>query len=162
MWCCWHQCEQHMTLKALSMTSFHLLGQDDWNVVQHDVLVMWYQCWHQMMVMASSIPPKSFLVQDDQNKIQHYFFSHLILLALASGSYGANDIVNRTILFIRSRQLKQYETYLFGHVMPLMLVSVSHDPEVSSMAPLITLALALASHYGDSVINGILAFLRSR
>ena len=36
MWCCWHQCQKHMTLIALSMSQFCLLGRDDWNKVLHD------------------------------------------------------------------------------------------------------------------------------
>ena len=35
MWCCWHQCAHHVSLTALSMPSFCLLSQDNWNNVQH-------------------------------------------------------------------------------------------------------------------------------
>ena len=49
----------------------------------------------------------SLLDQDDGNKMQHDFFSHLKLLALVSALYDANAIVSSTIIFIRSRCLKQ-------------------------------------------------------
>ena len=64
-----------------------------------------------MTQMASSVAPLHFLVQDDQNEMQHDFFSHLTLLALASASCDATGIVNNTIVFITSTQLKQCTTY---------------------------------------------------
>ena len=102
-----------MTLMALSMALVCLLGQDDWNKVQHDFLVMLYQCWHYMTLMASSVPLLHLIVEDDQNEKQHDFFNHLALLTLASPPCDSNGIVNSTIVFIRSRQLKQCVTELF-------------------------------------------------
>ena len=52
-------------------------------------------------MMTSSIAPKHLLGQDGKNDMQHDFFSHLILLTLASASCDANGIVNSTIVFIR-------------------------------------------------------------
>ena len=40
MWCFWHQCKHHMTMLILSMAPFCLLGQDDWNKVQHVIWVI--------------------------------------------------------------------------------------------------------------------------
>ena len=42
------------------------------------------------------------LDQDNQNEAQHEFFD-VILLALASASCDANDIITRTIALLRSR-----------------------------------------------------------
>ena len=90
-------------------------------------LVIWCQCWHHMTVMTSTIAPLHLLGQDDWIEVYYDFFSHLTLLALASASYRANDIVNSTAVFIRSRWLKQCQYNLYGHVIPLMLMSELHD-----------------------------------
>ena len=115
IWCCWDQCEHHMTLLALLMTPFCFLGQDDWNQMQHDLLVMCCQCWH-ITLMASSIASLHLLVQDDQNENQHDVLSHLTLLALASTSCDANGIISTTIVF-KSRSSQgdwcQCATYLY-------------------------------------------------
>ena len=72
--------------------------------------------------MASSIATLYLLVQNYQHELQHELFSHLTLMALASVSRDANYIVHSTIAF------KQCTTYLFCHVMPFMLVSLSISP----------------------------------
>ena len=104
---------------------------------------MWCQCWYHMTLMSSSISPVYLLVKYDQNEMQHDFFSHLTLLALPSGLCDANGIVNRTTVFIRSRQVKLCAR-VFCHLMPLMLVSV------------------IVSHDANSVINGTISLVRSR
>ena len=63
--------EDHITLMALSMAPFCLLGQGDLNKVQYDFF------GHVILVLAShatdgsSIKPFNLLVQGDQNKMQH-------------------------------------------------------------------------------------------
>ena len=38
----------NMMPTILSMAPLHSLGQDNWNVVQHDILFQWHHwCWHQ-------------------------------------------------------------------------------------------------------------------
>ena len=61
-----------------------------------------------MMSMVSSIAQLDMLVKDDQNEMPLDFFSHLTLVPLASASCDADG----TIVFIRSRQLKQYAVKL--------------------------------------------------
>ena len=117
----WRQLKQGVTSLSWSCNAvgtsvsitWHWWYQDDSNKVQHDFFVMWFQCWHHLTLMASSISQLYLFVQDDQNKVQHHFFSHLTLLALALASCDANGIVNSTIIFIRSRQLKQCATKHF-------------------------------------------------
>ena len=53
--------------------------------------------------------------------------------------HDTDGIVNYTILFVRSRWLKQCTTWLFGHVMPVL---VSHDT--------------------DGIINSTITFVNSR
>ena len=81
------------------------------------------------------------LGQDYQNQLQPDFlvmWCHCINVA----SHAANGIKNGTPAFVRSRQLKWSAASHFGHVMPLVLVSVSYDT--------------------DSTVNVTTAFLRSR
>ena len=63
-----------------------------------------------MTLMVSSLSLKHLFVQDDQNEMKHDVLSHL---PLVSASGDANAIVNTTIVFIRSRLLKQCPTELF-------------------------------------------------
>ena len=112
------------------------------------------------------------------NMIFH-FPGHVTPWASASASSDANDIINDTIAFLRSRQPKWSTTIFLGHVMAL--VPGKHQCHIMSMAPLhflgqdnqnelqhdlfvhvMPLALASASSYADGVINGILSSLRSR
>ena len=103
-----------MTLE-LSWHYFSLLGQDDWNNVKDTFLVMGCQCWHYMTLIASSIPPLYLLVQDDQNEMQHEHNVMPMALSIAPlYSLGQDDWNN-------------VQHHFFGHVMPLMPVSVSCD-----------------------------------
>ena len=52
IWCCWHQCEHHMTLIALSVTPFHFLSQNDWNKVQHNLFGHVIPVFAHMTLMA--------------------------------------------------------------------------------------------------------------
>ena len=59
MWCCWDWCEHQMTLVALSMAPFCLLGHDDQNKVQHDFFghVSPGLASHDIDDINNSIPP---------------------------------------------------------------------------------------------------------
>ena len=46
-WYHWHWWWHHMIPTVLPLWLLHSLGQDDWNEVWYDVLVMWHHwCWH--------------------------------------------------------------------------------------------------------------------
>ena len=92
-WCCWHQCEHHMTLMALSMTQFYLLNQDDWNKVQHDT-------------DGIINTQRHLLDQDDQNKQHHDFFIYLTLSTGITIMWCQLHFVNSSIVFIRPSQPK--------------------------------------------------------
>ena len=47
--------------------------------------------------------PLNFLGQDNQNEMQHDFFGHMMLLALALMSHGADGVINGSVAFLRSR-----------------------------------------------------------
>ena len=89
----------------------------------------WCQC--HLITMASLHS----LGQYDRNKVQHHFPCHATPLALLLASHDAVSILNITITFLRSGQLKYDVTWLFwscdtiatdiGFMMPLVLVS--HD-----------------------------------
>ena len=89
-----------MTLIALSIAAFCLLGKDDWNKVQWDFFGHVMPVLNHMTVIASATPPLHLLVPDDQNGMHNDFFSHLTLLALASASCDVSGIVNNTIAFL--------------------------------------------------------------
>ena len=140
MWCCWDQCEYHMTLMAVSITPFCLLGNDYWNKMQNDfgscdtsvgiTWHWWYHEKHNCICYFKIINMRCIMT----------FFSYLTLLALALASCDANGIFNSTTVFIRSRQLSNVQHNFSGHAMALMLVSMSHD--------------------ANSAINGTIPFVR--
>ena len=116
------------------------------------------------------------LDQDDQNEMLYDFFCHL---TLASASCDTNRIVNGTTVLMKARQLKQYATEQFGYVMPLMLVSVSHDAKCHQwhnptgqdyqkkmqhdpFGHVMPLATASASCDVNGIINSTTAFVKSR
>ena len=103
MWWCWHQCQHHMMLMALSMAPFCLLGQDNWN--KANIVFFWSSDTGlgNMTLMASSIGPLHLLVQDNQNEMYLNLFSQLTLLVPTSTPCDANSTVNSTIIFIWSR-----------------------------------------------------------
>ena len=105
MWCQWH-CWKHQ-------------GQNNWNKVQHNFLVMWcHCCWHQchMTPAFSSMPPFCLLGQGDKRRCDipflvmwchwHKHQHHMMPLAPEVTSHDAYGNVNATISFIGSRQLE--------------------------------------------------------
>ena len=67
----------HMMSMVWTMTPLYSFGQDNWNEVQPDSLLMWcywHQCWHHMKPMASPMVPLHSLGQDNWNKVQHDFW----------------------------------------------------------------------------------------
>ena len=103
-------------------------------------LAMWYHChqysYHVMSTVLSMVP-----LHLNWNEVQHNIFV-MTLLALVLVSYDAHHVVNGTIAFLRSSQLRWAVKLFFGHVLPFVL--------------------ALPSHGANSIINAIIAFLGSR
>ena len=128
--CSWHHCNHFMSLMALSMAPFSSLGQDDWNKVKHYILVMWCQCWHYMTHMASSMAPLYLLFQVDLNVMQYEFSviwhfwhchpHHLMPMILSMG----------LIYSLGQANWNNAQCNFFGHFMPLMILSVSHETSV--------------------------------
>ena len=102
------------------------------------IFVIWSQHWHHFNTdgIINSIIA---FVSSWWSKWDATWLLPLPLLALVSASCGANSTVNTTIELIKSRQLKQYVIELFCHVMPLMLVPVSHDAKsvINSIIPFV-------------------------
>ena len=94
------------------------------------------------MPIAATMALLHSLGRDDWTEVQHDCSGHVTPLPWVSVSCDADDMMNGTITFFRSRYSKWGATWHFGHVMPL--------------------ALALVSHYANVVINATITFLRSR
>ena len=115
MWCWWH-C--HWPL--------HMLGQDDWNEVQHDFFVIWYHLywhqlneWHQCIPYIKTIkmrcnisfwscaPLALFLLLCDSDgtiigmRWSRTFVGYVMSLVMALISYVANGVMNNAIALIR-------------------------------------------------------------
>ena len=104
---------------------------DNCDAIGSVISVMWCQwChkWHQCILWVQII----------KMRCNMSFCSLTPMLMLCN----ANSVVNSTIAFLRSRQLKRGATRLFGHMIPLVLSLVLHDT--------------------NSIINGTIAFLGSR
>ena len=109
MWCCWYQCQHHMILITLSMPQFCLLGQDNWNKVQHAFSA------HVITVLAS-------------HGSDAIINSSTITFISSTWSNW-----NATWLF------QSFDTFgttnIFGQVMPWYLCQCHMMPKVLSMAP---------------------------
>ena len=96
----------------------------------------WHQCWHHMTLEVSSTAPLHLLAEDDRNKMQQDLLNHLTLFTLASTSHDANAVVSSTIVYTRSRWLKEKEQDIFcGYVMPWCWCHCHMMPTGSSMTP---------------------------
>ena len=74
--CHWCRCKCYIIFAVSSMAPFHLLGQDDEKVMQHDISghVMWCDWhWHHVVPMASSMTPLHLFSKYNQNEVQHIF-----------------------------------------------------------------------------------------
>ena len=130
VWLHWCWPRHHMMPMAL----LHSSGQDNQNGVIITFWVMWFHwCQHQhhMMSLASSMAPLHSLGQDDWNEMQHDFLGLLTPLMPVSVSHTTFGIINGTTAFLRLRWSKWGVTWLFGHVMPLALVSASCDSDIN-------------------------------
>ena len=119
--CHWHQSCHDVMPTVLSMAPLHFLHQDDWNKVQHGLLVMWhYWCWHlhYMMPTALSLPPLHSLGQDDQNEVWHIFLlSDLIMYFTCS----------LTLLYT---QIKNKKKYLYFSSYNHICTNNKYDPQM--------------------------------
>ena len=106
------------------------------------------------MLTVSSMASFCSLGEDCWKKVWHDSFGHVMLLAPVQALNDTDDIVSGTILFVRSRWLKQgetcrwrflilfcdnlwkCETWLFGHVMPMLQCWHHMTLMASSIAPL--------------------------
>ena len=69
--------EHHTLPMELSIAPLHSLGEDNWNNVQDNFLLMGYHwCWHQyhMIPTVSSVLPFYLLGQDDRIEMQYHLF----------------------------------------------------------------------------------------
>ena len=106
----------------LSTVPLHSLGHNDQNEVKHDF-------FSYVMITASWMASLCSLCEGNQNKVWHDSFGHVMPLAPVWASHDLDGIVNGSILFVRSRWLKQCATW------------------------------SLASHDTDHIINATIAFV---
>ena len=65
---------------ALWIVLLHSLGQENWNNVQHNILVMWchlFWCQCHMMPTVISMEPFHLIDLGDQNEMLYDFFCHI-------------------------------------------------------------------------------------
>ena len=160
----WHWLRQHVMLLALSMVPLHLLGQDDWNEVQHDfsstMLCHCHWCWHHMML--SEVKGTTTFITSRQLKWGatwlfrscdtiviatgitwcHWCWCHMMSLALVSVLHDAYSIINGTITPLGQDDISEVQHELLSHMMQL--------------------ALASASCAANSIVNGTSSLPKSR
>ena len=99
----------------------HSFGQDDWNEMQHDNLVMWCHwnwCWHYMMLSAFSAAALHSLGQANENCCWHCFhmmplmLSQIMPLGSVSVSHDANSIINCTMTFGHRCHCHQHQKHV--------------------------------------------------
>ena len=142
------------------MTPLYLLGQDDWDEVQHDFSD------HVMALMLAShdaisiVKETTIILSSRQSKWDvswlfwsydtiatgitwcHCCWCHMMSLASVSLSHNPYSIINGIIIFLGQDDMSEEQHDLFGHMMSLELASASCD--------------------ANSIVNGIIALLRSR
>ena len=130
IWHCWHWYQHHVMPMAFEITPMDSLGQDNWKNVQHNIfghdmplvlllsVTLWQQCnqWHNE---------------------KHDFDA----FGTSGVAHDATGIINGTIAFIRSTQLKLRAASLFW----------SYAAN----------GVALTTHNGNGTVNGTTAFIRS-
>ena len=132
-----------MTLMVLSLAPFCLLAWDNWNEAQHH-----FFDYLTPLVLASPHPDRfvngtiAFLRPSWLKWSETWHFWSCDAICNVIGIMCHQWQHQWHCWFLWSRQSKWGATWLFGHVMPLVLVS--------------------ASHYANSIINDAIAFLRSR
>ena len=127
---CWHWHWNEMMLVVSSMASFHSLGQDNQNVVQHHFLVsliplVHVSVWHEADCFVNTTI--TFLRSRQLKWAATWFYGHVTPLVPALASCGEDGIFNDTTAFLRSRWTKWGTTWLMVmwyhwhqcHVMPV-------------------------------------------
>ena len=74
--------------------------------------------------MVSSMMPFHLICQDDQNEMWHDFLGHVMPSTLVLASHDVNGSKKGTFAFLTSRQLKWDATWLFGHLVTGIYVSI--------------------------------------
>ena len=101
-----------------------LLGQDNRNRVQHDLfghVHHWQWCQYHMTPKALSVASLHFLGQDEGNEVQHDFFGYVAPLThVLTSCHASGSIVSGTIVFVRTKQMKQGALWLSSHMTPLV------------------------------------------
>ena len=87
------------------------------------------------LAKALSIAPLHLACQNGPNKVKHDFYVNVTIWAQVSPWCNINRIVIGIIASVRLRQLKQSATWLFGHGIPLVLVSALHVSMALSITP---------------------------
>ena len=98
---------------VLSMALLHSLGYNDENVVKHDFfshLMLWLLAMLSYDASCIIYSTCYFTMWINWNKVRHDSFGHVTLLAPVPASHDTDGTVKGTILFVRSRWLKQDAT----------------------------------------------------
>ena len=111
--------------------AFLSLRQSNWGTTQ---CFGYVKTWVQEICDANSVINGT---NDNPNGVQQVFFGHVMSLALALALCDADSIINVTIAFLRSWQLKWGTTWLLGHVIPL--------------APVLSMATSLYLGQGNQI-----------
>ena len=125
------------------------------------------------------IVPLHSVSQDNWNEVLHDIFVHVMPLQLTQAAHDANDVINSTIAFVRSRG-SQWDAawpflvmlcYWHQHWHHLMLMALSmlplfllgqdnHEQVSMTFSQVMVLPLVSLSHYANSLIYDIILFVK--
>ena len=131
------------------------------------------------MLMALSVAPLNSLGHDDQNEVQHDHLGHVMPLTPTLASSNADGVINDIIAFIRSKwgipwhfwscyatgigiSTTWYQWHHQWHHYTPYIKTIEIRCNMTFFLCVTSLALVSASYDVDGVINGTIAFLKSK